>query len=63
MDYDYENFLEIVKRSAILEFIMTKNVQFFEDFDSNKERLDFCKDRDISFLPSNDNQNVYILYF
>lgn len=58
MNYKYDDFLQIVKRSAVVEFIMTKNVAFYE---STKNALEFCNERDISVLPSHDNLHVYEL--
>lgn len=61
MDYEFENFISIIKRAATIEFIMTKNICFFEDIKDVKEKIKFCQDRDISTLPSKDNIHLYKL--
>jgi hypothetical protein len=61
-NYEYENFLSITQRSAILEFIMTKNINYYEDLiKNNKDPVSFCNEKNINILPSNDNKNKWNL--
>lgn len=41
---------------------MTSKIIFYEDFKDHSERINFCNQRDISYLPSKKNNNVFFSY-
>jgi hypothetical protein len=55
--YEFDDYLTIVRRTAIVEFIMTKNALFYDKDKANF--LKFCKDREISTVPCKDGKRMF----
>ncbi|MDD4353927.1 MAG: hypothetical protein PHN56_05735 [Candidatus Nanoarchaeia archaeon] len=54
-----DNFEEGIKKISSIKEIMTTEIKYYESFESDEEREQFCKDRKIDSLPLKDKLEIW----
>jgi hypothetical protein len=55
--YEFDSFLDIVKKTSLIDYIMTQNVNCYEEIENPAI---FCSNRKITFLPSKDHIHKFV---